>query len=264
MATFEVGYDQDIAAVDIQNKVQTATPQLPPEVKQYGVSIKKTSTDIVCVVNLVDASGKGLYDATFLDNYGQIYVADSLKRIKGVSDITVIGRKYAMRVWIDPNRMAEMRISPTELIQAIQQENLQAAAGKIGGRAGARGAGVRVPDHGQGAAHQGVGVRGDHRPPQGRRLDRPAQGRGPGRAVVGELRDGQLPGRQAGRRRPGLPVCRRQRPGDRRGGPPPDGPARQVLPGGTGIPHRLRHDRSMSRRTSTRSSTRSSRRSSWS
>ena len=53
MATFEVGYDQDIAAVDIQNKVQTATPQLPPEVKQYGVSIKKTSTDIVCVVNLV-------------------------------------------------------------------------------------------------------------------------------------------------------------------------------------------------------------------
>ena len=133
VATFEVGYDQDIAAVDIQNKVQTATPQLPPEVKQYGVSIKKTSTDIVCVVNLVDASGKGLYDATFLDNYGQIYVADSLKRIKGVSDITVIGRKYAMRVWIDPNRMAEMRISPSELIQAIQQENVQAAAGKIGG-----------------------------------------------------------------------------------------------------------------------------------
>src|SRR3954464_1624457 len=83
VCTFEVGYDQDIAAVDIQNKVQTATPQLPPEVKQYGVSIKKTSTDIVCVVNLVDASGKGLYDATFLDNYGQIYVADSLKRIKG-------------------------------------------------------------------------------------------------------------------------------------------------------------------------------------
>src|SRR3954471_21089660 len=133
VATFEVGYDQDIAAVDIQNKVQTATPQLPPEVKQYGVSIKKTSTDIVCVVNLVDASGKGLYDATFLDNYGQIYVADSLKRIKGVSDITVIGRKYAMRIWIDPNRMAEMRISPSELIQAVQQENLQAAAGKIGG-----------------------------------------------------------------------------------------------------------------------------------
>ncbi|WZO96424.1 multidrug efflux RND transporter permease subunit [Isosphaeraceae bacterium EP7] len=133
LATFEVGYSQDIAAVDIQNKVQTATPTLPPEVKQYGVSIKKTSTDIVCVVNLVDNSGKGLYDANFLDNYGQIYIADSMKRIKGVSDVVVFGRKYAMRIWLDPNRMAEMKVPPTEVILAIQQENLQAAAGKIGG-----------------------------------------------------------------------------------------------------------------------------------
>jgi hydrophobe/amphiphile efflux-1 (HAE1) family protein len=134
VATFDVGYSQDIAAVDIQNKVQTATPSLPPEVKQYGVSIKKTSTDIVCVVNLIDVSGKKLYDANFLDNYGQIYVADSLKRIKGVSDVTVFGRKYAMRVWLNPSRMAEMRITPTEVILAVQQENLQAAAGKIGGQ----------------------------------------------------------------------------------------------------------------------------------
>jgi hydrophobe/amphiphile efflux-1 (HAE1) family protein len=133
VATFDVGYSQDIAAVDIQNKVQTATPTLPPEVKQYGVSIKKTSTDIVCVVNLIDNSGRDLYDANFLDNYGQIYIADSLKRIKGVSDVNVFGRKYAMRIWIDPNRMSEMRIPPTEVILAIQQENLQAAAGKIGG-----------------------------------------------------------------------------------------------------------------------------------
>jgi HAE1 family hydrophobic/amphiphilic exporter-1 len=134
VATFDVGYPQDIAAVDIQNKVQTATPQLPPEVKQYGVSIKKTSTDIVCVVNLIDNSGKGLYDANFLDNYGQIYIADSMKRINGVSDVTVFGRKYAMRIWLDSNRMAEMRIPPSEIIQAVQQENVQAAAGKIGGQ----------------------------------------------------------------------------------------------------------------------------------
>ncbi len=130
--TFEVGYDQDIAAVDIQNKVQTATPAAPPEVKQYGVSIKKTSTDIVCVVNLIDNTKDGRYDANFLDNYGQIYVADSLKRIKGISDVNAFGRKYAMRIWLNPNRMAEMRISPSEVILAVQQENLQAAAGKIG------------------------------------------------------------------------------------------------------------------------------------
>lgn len=132
VATFDIGYSQDMAAVDIQNRVQTAQAQLPPEVKQYGVSIKKTSTDMVCVVNLISPDGR--YDSNFLDNYGQIYVADVLKRINGISDATVIGRKYAMRIWIDPDRMANMRISPSEVIQAIQQENVQAAAGKIGGR----------------------------------------------------------------------------------------------------------------------------------
>jgi hydrophobe/amphiphile efflux-1 (HAE1) family protein len=132
VATFDVGYSQDMAAVDIQNRVQTAQAQLPPEVKQYGVSIKKTSTDMVCVVNLISPDGR--YDANFLDNYGQIHVADILKRIGGVSDANVLGRKYAMRIWIDPDRMANMKIAPSEVIQAIQQENVQAAAGKIGGR----------------------------------------------------------------------------------------------------------------------------------
>ena len=132
VATFDVGYSQDMAAVDIQNRVQTAQAQLPPEVKQYGVSIKKTSTDMVCVVNLISPDGR--FDANFLDNYGQIYVADVLKRIEGVSDANVLGRKYAMRIWIDPDRLANMKIAPTEVIQAIQQENVQAAAGKIGGR----------------------------------------------------------------------------------------------------------------------------------
>ena len=132
VATFDVGYSQDMAAVDIQNRVQTAQAQLPPEVKQYGVTIKKTSTDMVCVVNLISPDGR--FDANFLDNYGQIYVADILKRINGVSDANVLGRKYAMRIWIDPDRLANMKIAPTEVIQAIQQENVQAAAGKIGGR----------------------------------------------------------------------------------------------------------------------------------
>ncbi len=132
VATFDVGYSQDMAAVDIQNRVQTAQAQLPPEVKQYGVSIKKTSTDMVCVVNLISPDGR--FDANFLDNYGQIYVADVLKRIQGVSDANVLGRKYAMRIWIDPDRLSNMKIAPSEVIQAIQQENLQAAAGKVGGR----------------------------------------------------------------------------------------------------------------------------------
>ncbi len=132
VATFDVGYSQDIGAVDIQNRVQTAEAVLPPEVKQFGITIKKTSTDMVCVVNLVSPDGR--YDSTYLDNYAQIYVLDVLKRITGVSDVTVFGRKYAMRIWLDSDRMAAQLISPDEVIRAIQNENRQAAAGKIGGQ----------------------------------------------------------------------------------------------------------------------------------
>ena len=130
IATFDVGYSQDIGAVDIQNKVQTATAQLPSEVKQFGVTIKKTLTDMVCVVNLVSPDGR--FDSTFLDNYAQINVLDVLKRVSGVSDVTAFGRKYAMRVWLDPDRMANQKIPSQEVITAIEQENRQAAAGKLG------------------------------------------------------------------------------------------------------------------------------------
>jgi hydrophobe/amphiphile efflux-1 (HAE1) family protein len=130
VATFDVGYSQDIGAVDIQNRVQTAQAVLPPEVKQFGVTIKKTSTDMVCVVNLVSPDER--YNSTFLDNYAQIYVLDALRRIPGVSDVNAFGRKYAMRIWLEPDRLAAQLISPSEVIQAIESENKQAAAGRIG------------------------------------------------------------------------------------------------------------------------------------
>ena len=157
VATFDVGYSQDIGAVDIQNRVETAQAVLPPEVKQFGVTIKKTSTDMVCVVNLVSPDGR--YDSTYLDNYAQINVLDTLKRIAGVSDVTVFGRKYAMRIWLDPDRMAATLIPPTEVVEAIQSENRQAAAGKIGAAAVAAGSGVQgIPDPHQGASDNGQGV----------------------------------------------------------------------------------------------------------
>ena len=97
--------------------METAQAVLPPEVKQFGVTIKKTSTDMVCVVNLVSPDGR--YDSTFLDNYAQIYVLDVLKRISGISDVTAFGRAagYAMRVWLDPDRMAAQVISPAEVVE---------------------------------------------------------------------------------------------------------------------------------------------------
>jgi HAE1 family hydrophobic/amphiphilic exporter-1 len=131
LVTLDVGVSQDIGAVDVQNKVDTAKPTLPPEVTQIGVESKKTTTNMVCVVNLV--SPKGTYDSNFLDNYAQINVIDVLKRVRGISDVYVFGRKYAMRVWLDPQRLANQQISPKEVIDAIKSENRQAAAGKIGG-----------------------------------------------------------------------------------------------------------------------------------
>ncbi len=131
LVTLDVGYSQDIGAIDVQNKVDTAKPTLPPEVTQVGVESKKTTTNMVCVVNLV--SPNKTYDANFLDNYAQINVVDVLKRIKGISEINVFGLKYAMRIWLDPDRLSNERISPDEVINAIKSENRQAAAGKIGG-----------------------------------------------------------------------------------------------------------------------------------
>ena len=133
VATFDVGYSQDIGAVDIQNRVETAQAVLPPEVKQFGVTIKKTSTDMVCVVNLVSPDGR--YDSTYLDNYAQIYVLDSSEaraRVSATSPCS--GASMRCVIWLDPDRMAAQLISPTQVIQAIQSENRQAAAGKIGGQ----------------------------------------------------------------------------------------------------------------------------------
>jgi hydrophobe/amphiphile efflux-1 (HAE1) family protein len=130
LVTLDVGYSQDIGAIDVQNKVDTAKPTLPPEVTQVGVESKKTTTNMVCVVNLV--SPNGTHSSNYLDNYAQINIVDQLKRIRGISDLSVFGRKYAMRIWLDPDKMASQQISPDEVIQAIKSENRQAAAGKIG------------------------------------------------------------------------------------------------------------------------------------
>src|SRR4051812_26166750 len=129
LVTLDVGVSQDIGAVDVQNKVDTAKPVLPPEVSQVGVESKKTTTNMVCVVNLL--SPKGTYQSDFLDNYAQINVGDVLKRIRGVSDVNIFGRKYAMRIWLDPIRLANQFITPEEVINAVKSENRQAAAGKI-------------------------------------------------------------------------------------------------------------------------------------
>jgi len=127
---FEPGYDLDIAAVDVQNKVSMATPQLPAEVIQQGVVVDKKSPSTVCFVAI---SGDERYDESFLNNFANLNVLDELRRIKGVGKAEILGeKKYAMRIWLDPDRIKSLGLSPAEIVAAIKSQNRQAAIGKIG------------------------------------------------------------------------------------------------------------------------------------
>ncbi|MBW8190474.1 multidrug efflux RND transporter permease subunit [Neiella marina] len=129
--TFEVGTNADMAQVNVQNRVQQAMPKLPEEVSRQGVSVKKKSSSMLLVVNLTTEPDK--FDSLFLTNYAGINIKDNLARVPGVSDVTIIGAMdYAMRVWLNPDRMAALKITTSDITQALQEQNIQVAAGRIG------------------------------------------------------------------------------------------------------------------------------------
>ena len=129
--TFEIGYDLDIAAVDVQNRVQLATPRVPEEVSKYGISVNKQSTSFVLAVNLISPDGSR--DDLFLSNYIDIHISDVLKRIPGVGNLTIWGeREYSMRIWLNPDKLASLGITTTDVADAIEEQNIQVAAGSIG------------------------------------------------------------------------------------------------------------------------------------
>ncbi len=130
-ATFEVGYNVDVAAVNVNNRVKAAEPRLPEEVRRNGVIVQKRSNDILQVVAMESKDGK--YDTLFLSNYASLNVVDELKRIKGVGDVTIFGAQdYSMRIWLKPDRMAQLGVTVSEIAAAIRAQNAQNAAGKIG------------------------------------------------------------------------------------------------------------------------------------
>jgi len=129
--TFEVGYDLDIAAVDVQNKVELAKPRLPTEVNNYGLDVEKQSTSLTLAVNLISPDGSR--DAIFISNYIDIHIKDVIQRIPGVGSLTIWGeRKYSMRVWMDPDKLTSVGLTPTDVSNAIQDQNQQIPAGSIG------------------------------------------------------------------------------------------------------------------------------------
>ena len=129
---FEVGTDQDTANVLTQNRVSTAEARLPVEVTQQGVTVKKQSPSILMVISIY--SPKDSYDANFLINYCGINLRDQMLRIPGIAQVDLFGgTDYGMRVWIKPDRLAKLGLTPSDVIAAIKEQNLQAPAGKIGG-----------------------------------------------------------------------------------------------------------------------------------
>ncbi|MDN5936300.1 MAG: efflux RND transporter permease subunit, partial [Nitrosospira sp.] len=131
-ATFEVGTDIDEATFNVSNRVNIALPRLPEEVRRTGVVVQKRSNDILMVFMLISKE-KGKYDPLFLSNYATLNVLDELKRVKGVGDAMVFGgQDYSMRIWLRPDRMAQLGVTTSDIAAAIRAQNAQYAAGKIG------------------------------------------------------------------------------------------------------------------------------------
>lgn len=129
--TFEAGRNRDIAAVDVQNRVSLAEPQLPEAVQRTGVTVNKQSNNIILAMGLYSDTKK--FDNVFLSNYADLYIVDALKRINGVSNAQIFGeRRYAMRLWLDPNRLASRNLTAQDVIDALNEQNLQVGAGQIG------------------------------------------------------------------------------------------------------------------------------------
>ncbi|RUX00613.1 hydrophobe/amphiphile efflux-1 family RND transporter, partial [Mesorhizobium sp. M2A.F.Ca.ET.037.01.1.1] len=129
--TFDVGYPLSTAAVDVQNRVSQAASSLPAIVNQGGVTIKKQNPNFVLIVDLTSPDGS--VDPVALSNLAYLQVVDPLKRLPGVGDVQIFGeRRYSMRVWLDPDKLANLGITAVDVQNAIAEQNVQVAAGKIG------------------------------------------------------------------------------------------------------------------------------------
>ncbi|MBB6611595.1 multidrug efflux RND transporter permease subunit [Pontibacter sp. Tf4] len=128
--TFEIGTDIDIATLDVQNRASIAQPSLPEEVRRLGVTVRKRNPSIMMVIGIY--SPNRTHDVQFLDNYTNIYVRDALMRVSGVGDIFSIGQDFSMRVWLQPDKLAQYNIGASEVTAAIQEQNLQVAGGTVG------------------------------------------------------------------------------------------------------------------------------------
>ena len=129
--TFRLGTDLDKAQVLVQNRVAIAQPRLPEEVRRIGLTTLKTSPDLLMVIHMLSPQGR--YDQLYIGNYALIQVREALRRVDGVGDVNLFGlREYSMRVWLDPNRLASLSLTTSDVVGALREQNVQVASGVIG------------------------------------------------------------------------------------------------------------------------------------
>src|SRR5688572_3789397 len=129
--TFEIGTDPDTAAINVNNRVKQAEPRLPLEVRRQGVTVAKGSGSFLQVLAFYSPDGR--YDDVYTSNYVTLNVLDLVKRVPGTTNVQIFGAKdYAMRVWVQPDRMTQHRLATADLIRAVNEQNAQFAAGKVG------------------------------------------------------------------------------------------------------------------------------------
>ncbi|EOC0418647.1 multidrug efflux RND transporter permease subunit AcrB [Cronobacter malonaticus] len=129
--TFESGTDADIAQVQVQNKLQLAMPLLPQEVQQQGVSVEKSSSSFLMVLGLINTDGSMKQED--IADYAGANIKDPISRTTGVGDVQLFGSQYAMRIWLDPNKLNNFQLTPVDVISALKAQNAQVAAGQLGG-----------------------------------------------------------------------------------------------------------------------------------
>ena len=129
--TFEIGRNPDMAAIDVQNRVNQALGRMPPDVRTNGISVTKATTGFLGAIGFYSRDNR--YDELFISNYVDLHVRDAIRRVPGVGDVIIFGeRKFAMRLWIDPDRLAAHGLTASDAVGALREQNVQVAAGSIG------------------------------------------------------------------------------------------------------------------------------------
>src|SRR5438477_8905277 len=147
--TFRLGTDPDKAQQLVQNRVAQAEPRLPSEVRTLGITTIKSAPDLTMVVHLLSPNGR--YDMTYLRNYAVLNVKDRLARVEGVGDVQLFGSgDYSMRVWLDPQKVAQRGLSASDVVAAIREQNVQAAAGVVGSSPSVKGIDLQMSVNAEG------------------------------------------------------------------------------------------------------------------